>query len=72
MTPHPLPTLTTYELTSYRRELEHALTAIPAQPRSAPCCAPASAIPADADTRKTRAALGLHRGNSAIRHRRAC
>lgn len=28
--PHPLPALTTYELARYRRELEHALTAIPA------------------------------------------
>jgi hypothetical protein len=27
--PHPLPALTTYELIRYRRELEHALTAIP-------------------------------------------
>ena len=26
--PHPLPALTTYELIRYRRELEHALTAI--------------------------------------------
>ena len=26
---HPLPALTTYELIRYRRELEHALTAIP-------------------------------------------
>ncbi|HTX26253.1 MAG TPA: hypothetical protein VME19_04440 [Streptosporangiaceae bacterium] len=27
--PHPLYALTTYELSRYRRELEHALTALP-------------------------------------------
>jgi hypothetical protein len=27
--PHPLPALTTYELTGYRRELERALSVIP-------------------------------------------
>ena len=26
---HPLPALTTYELRDYRRQLEHALTAVP-------------------------------------------
>jgi hypothetical protein len=29
--PHPLPALTTYELARYRRELEHALAALPGQ-----------------------------------------
>jgi hypothetical protein len=28
--PHPLPALTTSELSRYRRELEHALTTLPA------------------------------------------
>ena len=28
--PHPVPALTTFELRNYRRELEHALTAPPA------------------------------------------
>jgi hypothetical protein len=27
--PHPMPALTTYELTNYRRELEHSLKTIP-------------------------------------------
>ena len=27
--PHPLPALTTYELTGYRHDLEHAISAIP-------------------------------------------
>lgn len=26
---HPVPAMTTYELADYRRELEHALTALP-------------------------------------------
>ena len=28
---HPLPALTTYELARYRRELDHALQALPAR-----------------------------------------
>jgi hypothetical protein len=27
--PHPMHALTTYELTNYRRELEHSLTTLP-------------------------------------------
>jgi hypothetical protein len=33
---HPLPTLTMYELARYRRELDHALAALPDR---APVCA---------------------------------
>jgi hypothetical protein len=33
--PHPLPALTTYELTRYRRDLEHALVAAAGVPARA-------------------------------------